>query len=74
MYDNAIVYRNLDSEPVGYPMSKFVQQLPHSALSYEAREMACHFADFYIQRLKGTCNILSKTHLVHLIFIHNFSI
>uniref|UniRef100_K1QF35 UPF0431 protein C1orf66-like protein n=1 Tax=Magallana gigas TaxID=29159 RepID=K1QF35_MAGGI len=44
--------KNLETEPVGYPMSEFVQQLPHSALSYEGREMACHFADSYIQRLK----------------------
>lgn len=44
--------KNLETEPVGYPMSEFVQQLPLSALSYEAREMACHFADSYIQRLK----------------------
>ncbi|XP_052695426.1 methyltransferase-like protein 25B [Crassostrea angulata] len=44
--------KHLGTEPAGYPMSEFVQQLPHSALSYEAREMACHFADSYIQRLK----------------------
>ncbi|XP_062597899.1 methyltransferase-like protein 25B [Saccostrea cucullata] len=41
------------SDPVGYPMSDFVTRLPHTALSYEAREMACHFADSYIERLKA---------------------
>ncbi|XP_062587988.1 uncharacterized protein LOC134249678, partial [Saccostrea cucullata] len=43
---------NSKSDHVGYPMSDFVTRLPHSVLSYEAREMACHFADSYIQRLK----------------------
>ena len=37
----------------GYPMSKYVQSLPDHHLSYEAREMACHFADAYYSRLKG---------------------
>ncbi|XP_061190946.1 methyltransferase-like protein 25B [Saccostrea echinata] len=44
--------QNTKTDPVGYPMSNFVSSLPHSVLSYEAREMACHFADSYIQRLK----------------------
>ncbi|GFO14633.1 protein rrnad1-like [Plakobranchus ocellatus] len=34
-----------------FPMSKYVQHLPFLSLSYEAREMACHFADAYHQRL-----------------------
>ena len=37
----------------GYPMSKYVQSLSDHHLSYEAREMACHFADAYYSRLKG---------------------
>lgn len=45
--------RNIEVTPAGYPMSDFVSNLPHSALSYEAREIACHFADSYLQRLKG---------------------
>ncbi|XP_076465559.1 uncharacterized protein LOC143297222 [Babylonia areolata] len=35
----------------GYPMSQFVQSLSAHPLTYEAREMACHFADAYAQRL-----------------------
>ncbi|GFR93568.1 ribosomal RNA adenine dimethylase domain containing 1 [Elysia marginata] len=34
-----------------FPMSSFLQDLPMQCLSYEAREMACHFADSYHQRL-----------------------
>nr|XP_034320341.1 protein RRNAD1-like [Crassostrea gigas] len=44
--------KNPGTMPVGYSMSKFEQHLPLSALSYEAREMACHFADSHIQKLK----------------------
>lgn len=36
-----------------YPMSQFLRCLPCSQLSYEARELACHFADAYFVRLKG---------------------
>ena len=34
-------------------MSEFVRSLPDHGLTYEAREMACHFADDYKQRLRG---------------------
>lgn len=34
-----------------FPMSSFLRDLPYLCLSYEAREMACHFADSYYQRL-----------------------
>ncbi|XP_076101879.1 methyltransferase-like protein 25B [Mytilus galloprovincialis] len=39
------------SEDAGYPMSKFVSELPDHQLTYEAREMACHSLDVYRQRL-----------------------
>ncbi|XP_070203805.1 uncharacterized protein [Littorina saxatilis] len=35
----------------GYPMSQFVRSLPAHPLTYEARELSCHFADAYAQRL-----------------------
>ncbi|KAF8790001.1 Protein RRNAD1 like protein [Argiope bruennichi] len=38
-----------DSE--GYPLSLFVKSLPSHSLSYEAKEMACHALEMYIQRL-----------------------
>ncbi|RUS91928.1 hypothetical protein EGW08_000330 [Elysia chlorotica] len=34
-----------------FPMSMYLQDLQCKCLSYEAREMACHFADAYHQRL-----------------------
>ena len=37
----------------GYPMSDFLQALTNHSLSYEAEEMACHFADCYHDRLQG---------------------
>ena len=37
----------------GYPMSQFVRSLSTHPLSYEARELACHFADAYARRLLG---------------------
>ncbi|XP_069138875.1 methyltransferase-like protein 25B [Argopecten irradians] len=36
---------------VGYPMSCFTKNIADSHLSFEAREMACHFADSYQERL-----------------------
>lgn len=36
----------------GYPLSQYLQSIPDNQLSYEAREMACHFADSYSRRLK----------------------
>ncbi|XP_067664405.1 methyltransferase-like protein 25B [Haliotis asinina] len=39
-------------QEIGYPMSQFVAGLPDSGLTYSSRELACHFADCYIQRLK----------------------
>ena len=38
-------------------MSQFVQILPAHPLTYEAREMACHFADAYAQRLLGELSV-----------------
>ena len=38
-------------------MSQFVQSLPAHPLTYEAREMACHFADAYAQRLLGELSV-----------------
>ncbi|BFZ02441.1 hypothetical protein BsWGS_05480 [Bradybaena similaris] len=46
-----------------YPMSQFLRCLPCSQLSYEARELACHFADAYFARLKD-----NSPHLV----VHSF--
>ncbi|KAG0720629.1 Protein RRNAD1 [Chionoecetes opilio] len=36
---------------LGYPVSGFVRLLPGHALSYEAREMACHAIEMYATRL-----------------------
>lgn len=46
-------YMKLDteSEMNGYPLSKYMSLLPHSSLSYEAREIACHALEMYIKRL-----------------------
>ena len=44
----------LSAETVGYPLSDYVRSLlPESALSYEAREVACHSIEDYCQRLEG---------------------
>ncbi|KAK2140760.1 hypothetical protein LSH36_1255g00023 [Paralvinella palmiformis] len=43
---------DVDQEVAGYPMSNFVKMLPGHQLTYEAREMACHFIDCYHDRLK----------------------
>ncbi|CAL1263487.1 unnamed protein product [Larinioides sclopetarius] len=40
---------NKDSD--GYPLSLFVKSLPSHDLSYEAKELACHALEMYIQRL-----------------------
>ncbi|XP_033750586.1 protein RRNAD1-like isoform X2 [Pecten maximus] len=40
-----------NTDDVGYPMSQFTRNISDSHLSYEAREMACHFADSYKERL-----------------------
>ncbi|XP_045156232.2 methyltransferase-like protein 25B [Mercenaria mercenaria] len=48
-------------ETVGYPMSRYCSSLPHHQLSYASRELACHFADTYSQRLKE-CPPLLKIH------------
>lgn len=34
-------------------MSTFLKEQAGHDLNYESREMACHFADAYCQRLKG---------------------
>lgn len=39
-------------QPVGYPLSSFVQSLANSSLSYQAREVACHAIEMYRTRLK----------------------
>ena len=42
-------------QTVGYPVSEFVRLLlPVSALSYEAREVACHSIETYYQQLQGS--------------------
>ena len=42
-------------EAVGYPLSDFVRLLlPNSALSYQAREVACHSIEIYYQQLQGS--------------------
>ena len=50
-----VVFSSADSTQTerGYPLSQFVQGLEAHPLTYEAREMACHFADAYAQRLCG---------------------
>lgn len=45
----------------GYPMSKWVRQLPGHELSYKAREGACHAVEDYLQRLRDESSLL-KTH------------
>ncbi|XP_025077518.1 protein RRNAD1-like [Pomacea canaliculata] len=35
----------------GYPLSQYLQGLANNSLTYETRELACHFADTYAQRL-----------------------
>ncbi|KAG8193061.1 hypothetical protein JTE90_028173 [Oedothorax gibbosus] len=40
-----------NSDGDGYPLSCFVKSLPHHALSYEAKELACHAIEMYIQRI-----------------------
>ena len=37
----------------GYPLSQTVSSLPSHQLSYEAKELACHAKEKYIQRLIG---------------------
>ncbi len=46
-----------DADSLGYPMSQYVASISGHSLSYEAREMACHFADDYYNRLKGIIKI-----------------
>jgi len=43
-------YMKLDSE--GYPLSQYLKNCPNSALSYEAREVACHAIEQYAKRLR----------------------
>ncbi|KAK6179337.1 hypothetical protein SNE40_011724 [Patella caerulea] len=57
------------SKEDGYPMSQFVQSLPEHQLSYAAREMACHFADSYKERLKADGEPL-KVHCYRAVFQH----
>ncbi|XP_060777925.1 protein RRNAD1 isoform X2 [Neoarius graeffei] len=45
----------------GYPMSKWVRQLPGHELSYKAREGACHAVEDYLHRLRDESSLL-KTH------------
>ncbi|XP_013385101.1 protein RRNAD1 [Lingula anatina] len=45
----------------GYPMSSIVSSISGHQMSWEARELACHFVDCYIQRLKGNSPAL-RTH------------
>ncbi|GIY83866.1 protein RRNAD1 [Caerostris darwini] len=40
---------NIDGE--GYPLSNFIKSLAYHSLSYEAKEMACHALEMYVQRL-----------------------
>ena len=37
----------------GYPMSTLVRSLPGHSLSYEAREVACHSIEVYLERCVG---------------------
>ena len=41
-----------------YPMSEYLKSLPDHQISYEAKEMACHFADAYKERLEKNLNHL----------------
>ncbi|KAL5004892.1 hypothetical protein ScPMuIL_018348 [Solemya velum] len=43
---------DIQSDTPGYPMSQYSLGLTNHSLNYEAREMACHSADVYIQRLR----------------------
>ncbi|XP_055956691.1 methyltransferase-like protein 25B isoform X2 [Patella vulgata] len=61
------------SKEDGYPMSQFVQSLPEHQLSYAAREMACHFADSYKERLKADSEHL-KVHCYRAAFQHIITI
>ncbi|KFM80912.1 Protein RRNAD1, partial [Stegodyphus mimosarum] len=44
---------NSNTDDESYPLSSFVRSLPDHHLSYEAREMACHALEMYIQRLQA---------------------
>ncbi|CAE1320453.1 Protein RRNAD1 [Acanthosepion pharaonis] len=46
-------------ESIGYPMSQYLLSKGH-CLSYEAREMACHFVDAYRKRLLDDCPSLQR--------------
>ena len=41
------------SVPIGYPLSRYVHSVDGHKLSYEARELACHALNSYLQRLQG---------------------
>ncbi|XP_042203507.1 protein RRNAD1-like [Homarus americanus] len=41
-----------EREYPGYPMSDFVYSLPGFVLTYEAREVACHAIEMYVNRLR----------------------
>ncbi|XP_006821494.1 methyltransferase-like protein 25B [Saccoglossus kowalevskii] len=40
------------SQPVGFPMSCWLESIPNHELNYEPRELACHSVDIYCQRLR----------------------
>ena len=49
----------------GDPMSTFVKKLKRYMLSFEAREMACHFVDKYISKRKGESREIKNTFVRH---------
>ncbi|KAK3098386.1 hypothetical protein FSP39_019000 [Pinctada imbricata] len=53
----------LSGKDFGYPMSQYLlRSHPDHSLSYEAREMACHFVDSYTERLRENKQSSLKLH------------
>ena len=66
-------HKGASSGCLGYPMSQFVKTLPDHTLSYEAREVACHSIESYLERIQGI--VMSPTSLLrHIIIVRNIAI
>ncbi|WAR00351.1 RRNAD-like protein, partial [Mya arenaria] len=51
--DLTATFLSTRANDLGYPMSEYVASLPDHQQSYASRELACHFADTYYNRLKA---------------------
>ena len=65
----------------GYPLSRYLRQHTEGALSWEARELACHFVDAYHDRLlsmssqlvyKCRINVLQNDGMYMYYILYNF--